>query len=112
MRPFDTIAIHESTTDTLSRELLSAVDRVVAWLRRGSCHFDGFERIEELLESLPLASDAFNTATNRLKNARRYLRSDERGAARYEIQLLANSLRNHFRSEAEGSQVRRRRRVR
>ena len=35
---------------------------------------------EDTLESLPLATGAYCVARNRLQNARRYLRSDERGA--------------------------------
>jgi hypothetical protein len=40
-----------------------------------------------------LATDEYHTAKNRLRNAHRYLLSQERGAARYELMLLAGSLR-------------------
>jgi hypothetical protein len=45
-----------------------------------------------LLESLPLTTSEFALATNRLNNARRYLQSNERGAARYELWLLIGGL--------------------
>lgn len=45
-----------------------------------------------LLESLPLTTSEFSVATNRLNNARRYLESNERGAARYELGLLIGGL--------------------
>jgi hypothetical protein len=48
---------------------------------------------ETILESLPLSTSEFGLAHNRLQNALRYLASAEPGAARYELQLLATSLR-------------------
>ncbi len=48
--------------------------------------------IDRLAQSLPLAADQFATVKCRLKNAHRYLRSDERGAARYELRLLLGVL--------------------
>ena len=45
-----------------------------------------------LLESLPLSTSEFGLATTRLNNARRYLESSERGAARYELRLLIGGL--------------------
>ena len=46
------------------------------------------DNLRTLFESLPLASGEFGLAVNRLQNAQRYLRSDEIGAARYELRLL------------------------
>ena len=51
------------------------------------------ERIRVLLESVPLASDDYNLTVSRVSNARRYLNSNETGAARYEIRLLLGLLR-------------------
>ena len=45
-----------------------------------------------LLEALPLSTSEFAVACNRLSNARRYLDSGERGAARSEVQLLMRSM--------------------
>lgn len=57
-----------------------------------------FAKVQRLLEALPLNTEEFALAGNRLRNAGRYLRSRERGAACYELKLLARSLRrsNHF----------------
>ena len=52
-----------------------------------------------LLESLPLSTSEYGLAASRLNNARRYLESSERGAARYELRLVAGSL-NGKRDEA------------
>jgi len=46
-----------------------------------------------MIESLPLASGEYGAVSNRLRNARRYLRSDEQGAATYELRLLMGDLR-------------------
>ncbi len=50
------------------------------------------ESIARLLESLPLATQEFDLAGIRLRNARRYFQSDEIGAARYELRLLRGQL--------------------
>jgi hypothetical protein len=57
-------------------------------------HFDDLLAVESLLAALPLASDEFALVASRMGNARRYLRSNEIGAARYEIGMLASTLRN------------------
>ena len=53
---------------------------------------DELDNLRTLIESLPLASGDFGVAMNRLRNAQRYLRSDEIGAARYELRLLFGCL--------------------
>jgi hypothetical protein len=58
----------------------------------------------QALETLPLATDEFAVARNRLQNAAGYLRQDEWGAARYEVNLVLGWLRtsiNRFVSVAE-----------
>ncbi len=52
-----------------------------------------FQATRGLLESLPLSTDEFGLACTRLDNARRYLEFTEPGAARYELRLLASSLK-------------------
>ena len=41
--------------------------------------------IESFLDSLPLATDEYGLAQNRIRNARRYYQAREVGAARYEF---------------------------
>jgi hypothetical protein len=62
---------------------LSDIDRAAA----------EFSDLRTVIESLPMPSGEFSLAKNRLRNAQRYLRSDEAGAARYELCLLLGSLR-------------------
>ena len=47
-----------------------------------------FENLREIFESLPLSTAEYSLAMNRLRNAQRYLTSDELGAARCELRLL------------------------
>ena len=51
-----------------------------------------FVEFQRLLEALPLSTEEFGLAGNRLRNSRRYLDSDEWGAAKYELLLLERSL--------------------
>lgn len=52
----------------------------------------GFEQAREVLDSLPLTTEEFCVAINRLANAQRYLLIGERGAACFELRLLLRSL--------------------
>jgi hypothetical protein len=82
-----------ATPDTIRHELLDAVEHLLASLRRDAEILADLQAVRDLLDSLPLATDEYHTAKNRLRNAHRYLVSHERGAARYELKLLAGSLR-------------------
>jgi len=46
-------------------------------------------RVRAAIESLPLSSGEYCVALNRFLNARRYLAAGERGAAAFELRLLA-----------------------
>ncbi len=73
-----------------------AVGNVVRLIRRlesGDDPSDDLPEVRQLLESLPMATGEFGLASNRLKNARRYLQSREPGGARWELAALLDSLR-------------------
>jgi hypothetical protein len=53
-----------------------------------------FDSLRELIESLPLAGGDSGLAASRLSKVQRYLRSNEMGAARYELQLLHDCLQS------------------
>ncbi len=79
----------------LPRPLERIVDillRAGASLRRGNKVDDELLQIRGLLESLPLPTDEFGLACNRLHNAARYARSGETGAANWELVTLRKSL--------------------
>jgi len=77
--------VHQSVQQTLGRLMQSRNldDRTAGT----------FQAARGLLESLPLSTDQFGLACRRLDNARRYLEFTEPGAARYELRLLASSLK-------------------
>ena len=70
-------------------ELLGAL---VADALPGEGADEEFARARSALECLPLNTEEFATANNRLANARSYFRAGECGAARYELRLLLLSL--------------------
>src|SRR5262245_3388302 len=61
--------------------------------------------VQALLEALPLSSGDFSRVSNNLKNAERYLQSNECGAAAYELRLLTGAVRICL--LAEGNMTRR-----
>jgi hypothetical protein len=68
---------------------LNALIEQVASHTPSATDFDG---VRAALEALPLNTEEAGAARNRLANARSYLEAGERGAARYELRLLARGL--------------------
>lgn len=83
-----------STLDELQRRVRARLRQYCAALQRSGVAPDELAELSGLFEALPLASDEFALACRRLENARRYLSAGERGAARYELQLLEGGLMN------------------
>lgn len=78
--------------DQLRREILSRANRL---LLRELAPIEAVEQIaviEDLIQSLPLATGEYATFKCRLGSARGYFEADERGAARFELRLLASSI--------------------
>ena len=82
-----------ATPAAIRHELLDTIEQLLILLRRNAEIVTELHDVFELLESLPLAADVYQIARNRLRNALRYVASQEQGAAGYELQLLAGSLR-------------------
>lgn len=53
---------------------------------------DGWDVARAALDALPLTTGEAGVMRNRLANAQNYLQAGERGAARYELRLLAHGL--------------------
>lgn len=71
-------------------------------VRRGDA--DGqMGEVQALLEALPLRSGDFSRVANNLKNAERYLQSNEYGAAAYELRMLAGAVRICLRANGAGT---------
>jgi hypothetical protein len=69
--------------DTLIKQVSSDAPPAASW-----------NMAHKALEALPLATEEAAVMRNRLANAQSYLAAGERGAARYELRLLACSLAN------------------
>ena len=80
--------------DEIWRTALSRLRCLTAQVAHGHEASFAFEEFFAMLAALPLSSDEFGLAGNRLNNARRYLQSAERGAAGYELRLLERTLQN------------------
>ena len=71
---------------------IAAMEALAQQVKRGDLNGQLGE-VQALLEALPLSSGAFCRVSNHLKNAERYLQSHERGAAAYELRMLARAVR-------------------
>ena len=84
------------TIDDICLKAVQHVEDLMAQITRGLNPIEdsgiALGEVQMMLAALPLNTDEFGLATNRLRNANRYLRSQELGAARYELRLLARSL--------------------
>ncbi len=58
------------------------------------------DSIRGLLDCLPLDTVEYGLANLRIKNAERFLQSNEAGAAKFEIRMLKGSLKNHLESQS------------
>ena len=89
-------AAQNLTIEDICLQAVERIDTLIALLNGGPIAFDKTEEkcaeVQMLLEALPLNTDEFALAGNRLRNAARYLKSGERGAACYELKLLSRNL--------------------
>jgi hypothetical protein len=70
--------------------LIQLIDQVSI----GTSPADSWDQARQALEALPLAAEEAAVMRNRFANARSYLEAGERGAASYELRLLACRLAN------------------
>jgi hypothetical protein len=81
-----------SIADSIRALLCEGLDQLLGERSRQEVPVAFLDQLRLLLEALPLDSTEFSLAWNRLANARHYLESGERGAARFELRLLRRSL--------------------
>ncbi len=77
------------------RELIDAILRATENAKRGLAFTQEAAEASFLLETLPLTTEEFGLANNRLQNANRYSTSGELGAARWELVMLRKALLRH-----------------
>ena len=87
------------TIDSVFQPVLSTLSRLVRRVTGEGGASAEVNQLQTLLETLPLGSDEFGIACNRLRNAQRYLQSNEAGAARWELNALASQLRSRANAE-------------
>lgn len=83
------------TSVTIESSFQPVLNRIALALHRLDGNTQSLDHIDDLrahLETVPMASDEFGVASNRLRNARRYLESSETGAARWELGILKQQL--------------------
>ena len=71
---------------------VAAFTALAKHVSRGKVNGDLTE-VQALLEALPLSSVEFCRVSNNLRNAERYMRSQEWGAASYELRMIAGAVR-------------------
>ncbi len=83
---------HRYSIDEVREELTSRLRLLLPRLGNRSFAIAELNEIQDMLNSLPLDSEDFGVAINRLRNCYRYLCSNEIGAARYELKLLLGNV--------------------
>ncbi len=91
MNPVDTKSTSPNVDDIVmqARERLR---RLYDAVRDGEAQPAAFDEVQMLIEAIPLATAEFGKAICRLRNACRYYRDNECGAAAYELALAERSL--------------------
>ena len=84
------------TLATVFRPVISTLAQLARHVRDGRSADQELEELRFLLETLPLTTEQFSLATNRLKNAHGYVKARENGAARWELNALRQQLANHL----------------
>ena len=74
------------------KELINAIVRAIDKAKRGLGFAQEIDEAGLIWESLPLTTEEFGLASNRLRNANRYVMSGELGAASWELGTLRKFL--------------------
>jgi hypothetical protein len=74
--------------------LINVVERLLRDVANGVTDSPQYDNVKELLATVPLSTDEYAIASQRLSNACRYAAEGESGAARYELTLLMRNFIN------------------
>jgi len=83
-----------TTLEQIHSQANACLDTLIKQVSSDAPPADSWNMAHKALEALPLATEEAAVTHNRFANARNYLEAGERGAARYELRLLACSLAN------------------
>ena len=84
----------QTTLEQIYSHATACLDALIDQASSGTPPAESWDVARKALEALPLATEEAAVMRNRLANAQSYLEAGERGAARYELRLLACSLAN------------------
>jgi hypothetical protein len=84
----------QTTLEQIHFHATACLDTLITQVSSGTPSADSWNVARKALEALPVATEEAAIMRNRLANARNYLEAGERGAARYELGLLACGLAN------------------
>lgn len=88
-----------SQLDTICRQAEEQFSNLMANVKNAATLRGDLHDLQDFLECVPLATDEYELTVARINNARRYLESNEQGAAKYEIRQLIRSLRGRMVSD-------------
>lgn len=86
------VGIQESAVELVRAEFLDRLRQIQWELCETPVAEQDWLGLQQVLASLPLTTEEFGQAQNRLINARRYAIAAEFGAARFELRQLSNSM--------------------
>ncbi len=90
-----------STTDDVVRQLRNHFFTISSNLPGIHKIMRSLDEIRALLDCLAISTIEYDVAVARINNAKRYLQSDETGAASYEVRLLIGGLQAQIDSQAD-----------
>jgi hypothetical protein len=93
-RSFPVKKLVPTTLEQIHSQANACLDTLIKQVSSDAPPADSWNRAHKALEALPLTTEEAAVMRNRLANARNYLEAGERGAARYELRLLACNLAN------------------
>ena len=81
-----------ATPEMIRAELRRTIEQLLTRLNRETDPLAEMQQLRDSLVTIPLPVDEIIVVSKRLRNAQRYLVSQEIGAARYELKTLAGAL--------------------
>jgi len=83
--------VTETQSHSRSQELLDRLQELLHGALDELGTHQGWPKMRRVLEALPISTEAFGVAVNRLDNAEQYATTGELGAAEFELRQLLRS---------------------
>ncbi len=85
-----------SELDRIAKDTVRALNNLFLNSTDANIMLDGLEEIRQLLDCLLLGTADYGLAVLRINNAKRFVASEEYGAAKYEVRMLSGGLRQQL----------------